>query len=188
MEIGVLAEELVVLAADSSLWHAVRPLLDVALRLEQNDAGYSWHGWDKLQIEAFLAGLPSHCSLIAGIWETLPVESGTPEQECLVLGVVCEVVKGQICSIRTFEELTAAGLKPVRQLEPSIDDALEIMRVVRLQVAPAAWALFTERETWNEWLFASRGDGGVIDKGELLASLARQGRCVLMGSQAGHHY
>jgi hypothetical protein len=98
------------------------------------------------------------------------------------------VVEGDICSIRTFEELTAAGLKPVQQVEPGIDDALEIMRIVRLQVAPVAWALFTERETWNEWLFAGGDDGGVIDKGELLASLARQGRCVLMGSQAGHHH
>jgi hypothetical protein len=54
------------------------------------------------------------------------------------------------------------------------------MRITGIQVAPVAWALFTDQTTWNEWLFAED------DKDELIASLAKQGRCVLMGSQASH--
>jgi hypothetical protein len=80
--------------------------------------------------------------------------------------------------------LGADGLKPTQELEPGIDDALEIMRVVGTTIAPVAWALFTDKATWDEWLFASGDDGGSLDKGEMLASLARQGRCVLMGSRA----
>jgi len=181
----VLAEELIVLDADSSLWRTARPWLDVALRLEQNDAGYSWHGWNKQQMSDFLKSRPPECSLAIGVWETM---GDTLEQEVLWLGVVCEVVEGEVCSIRTFEALTAAGLKSPRQLEPGIEDALEIMRVARAQVPPVAWALFTEKATWDEWLFASDDDGGVIDKGELLAALARRGRCVLLGSQAAQHH
>ena len=49
------------------------------------------------------------------------------------------------------------------------------MRVVRLQVAPVEWALFIDKVTWDEWLFADGADGSVIDKGELLISFARRG-------------
>ena len=181
----MLAEELIVLDADSSLWRTAHPLLDVALRLEQNDASYSWHGWNKQQMSDFLKNLPPQCSLVIGVWETM----GDPlEQEVLWLGVVCEVVEGEVCSIRTFEALSAAGLKSARQLEPGIEDALEIMRVARAQVAPVAWALFTDKATWDEWLFASDDDGGISDKGEILAAFARRGRCVLLGSQATQHH
>lgn len=48
VEKRVSVEELVVLDAESTLWKAVRPLLDVALRLEQ-DGAYVWHGWNKQQ-------------------------------------------------------------------------------------------------------------------------------------------
>jgi hypothetical protein len=50
-------------------------------------------------------------------------------------------------------------------------------------VAPVAWALFMEKSAWDEWLFAGGDDSAVIDKGELLATFARQGRCVLLGGQ-----
>jgi hypothetical protein len=178
----LLAEELTVVDGDSPLWQAVRPLLDVALRLEQLDGAYSWHGWSKRQIDTFLANLPPQCSLVVGVWET---EAGTAgEREFLVLGFVCEVVGGEVCSVRTFESLAAAGLKAVKHLEPGFEDAFEIMRVARTQVAPVAWGLFTDRTTWDEWLFASNGDvGEVIDKGELLASFACKGRCVLLSSE-----
>ena len=71
----------------------------------------------------------------------------------------------------------------MRELEPGVDDALEIMRAARRLVAPVAWALFMEKSAWDEWLFAGGDDGAVIDKGELLATFARQGRCVLLGGQ-----
>ncbi len=90
-------------------------------------------------------------------------------------------------SISTFEALEMAGLKPADHLEPGIDDALEIMRAARTLTSVVAWALFIEKTAWDEWLFASGDDGAVIDKGELLASYARQGRCVLMGSRTAHH-
>jgi hypothetical protein len=191
MEFSVFAEELLALDADSSLWLPVRPLLDAALRLSQSDESYSWHGWSKRQINDFLRKLPSHCSLVAAIWESeAGEETGSMlEPEQLLLGVVCEVVEGEIASLRTFEALTAAGLKPVQQLEPGIEDALEIMRQAKAQVAPVAWALFTDRITWNEWLLAAGDEeGGVIDKGSLLTSFAAKGRCVLMGSQAARHH
>jgi len=165
-------------------------LLDVALRLEQNDDTYSWHGWSKEQISIFLKSLPPLCSLVLGVWETAPGsedESGQAHEE-LQLGIVCEVVEGEIHSIRTFEALTATGLKPINELEPGIDDALEIMRVTRNQVTSVAWALFIEKAAWDEWLFASGDDGAVIDKGDVLASLARQGHCVILGSQVAHHH
>ena len=180
----MLAEELTVVDGDSALWQAVRPLLDVALRLEQHDDAYSWHGWSKQQINTFLANLPPQCSLVVGVWET---EAGTVgERERLVLGFVCEVVAGEVCSVRTFEALAAAGLKAVKHLEPGFEDAFEIMRAARTQVAPVAWGLFTDKTTWDEWLFATHEDAGVIDKGELLASFARKGRCVLLSSKGGH--
>lgn len=186
----VLAEELVVIDGDLQLWRAARPLLDTALRLEQNDDSCVWHGWGKEQISIFLKSLPPLCSLVLGVWETVPGAEDESEEahEELRLGIVCEVVEGEVRSIRTFEALTAAGLKPINELEPGIDDALEIMRVARTQVAPVAWALFIEKAAWDEWLFAEERDGAVIDKGEVLASLARQGRCVILGSQAAHHH
>lgn len=186
----MLAEELVVLDGDGLLWREVRPLLDAALRLEQNDDAYTWHGWSKQQINTFLKNLPSHCSLIVGVWETVAEGEGddAEELERLRLGFVCEVVEGEVCSVSTFESFLRAGLKPIQQLEPGAEDALEVMRLTRLEVAPVAWALFTEKAMWDEWLFASGDDGAVIDKGELLASFARMGRCVLMGDQAGHHH
>ena len=188
MEYSVLAEELLVIDGDSPLWAAARPFLNVALRFEQNDDSYSWHGWHKQQVEQFLKKLPAECSLVVGVWEKVSAEGAELEHESLILGVACEVVEGEVCSIRTFEALTRAGLKPSQQLEPGIDDALEIMRAVRAQVAPVAWALFTDKATWDEWLFASADDGGVIEKGELLGALARQGRCVLLGSQSAQHH
>ena len=185
----MLAEELIVVDPDSPLWSAARPYLDIALRLEQNDDSYSWHGWHKHQIEQFLKSLPPRCSLVIGVWETLSTEeAASPEHEPLILGVACEVIEGQVCSIRTFEALTAAGLKPASQLESAIDDALEIMRLVKAQVAPVAWALFTNKATWDEWLFTSTPNGGIIDKGEILTALARQGRCVLLGTRSAHHH
>jgi hypothetical protein len=187
VEHDVFAEELVVLDGDSPLFRPLRPLLDAALRLEQQDESYSWHGWNKQQIQAFLASLPSSCSLVVGVWKTIPADDERPEREQLVLGCVCEVREGAVYSIRTFDALEMAGLKPADHLEPGIDDALEIMRAARTLTSVVAWALFIEKTAWDEWLFASGDDGAVIDKGELLASYARQGRCVLMGSRTAHH-
>lgn len=174
------AEELQVLDADTPLWNEVRPLLHMALRLEQDGDG---HGWRKEAVEAFLQGLPAHCALLVGVWETT-----TEGQDILVVGCICEVRKGQICTIGTFEAFTDADLPPVKALEPGIEHAQELMQATRKQIAPVAWALFTDRATWNEWLFAESDNETMIDKGELLASLARQGRCVLMGSQAAFHH
>jgi hypothetical protein len=113
------------------------------------------------------------------------------EQEILSMGIVCEVVNGTVTSIRTFDALVEAGLKATKELEPGFEDAVAIMRAARIIVAPVAWALFTDRGTWNEWVLARNEDDSEsvdspIDKGELLATLARQGRCVLMGSQTAH--
>lgn len=184
----MLAEELVVLDADSPLWSAARPLLEAALRLERREDNYSWHGWNKQQINEFLVGLPQRCSLLVGVWETSVAEDDVIEHEALVLGVVCEVVAGEVCSIRTYEALTAYGLGPMSSLEPGIDDAIEIMRIVRTQVAPVAWALFTDKATWDEWLFASSDQGDVVNKGDILTAFARQGRCVIMGNQTVHQH
>ncbi|HVB73041.1 MAG TPA: hypothetical protein VNE38_05745 [Ktedonobacteraceae bacterium] len=182
----MLAEELVVVDGDAPLFRRVRPLLDVALRLDSHDTAYRWHGWDKQQINAFLASLPPACCLVVGVWETESDGGETAARERLTLGCVCEVRDGQVHTLRTFESLAGAGLKSVGQLEPGIEDALEIMRAARTILSPVAWALFMEKAAWDEWLFASCEDEAVIDKGELLASLARQGRCVLMGSQTRH--
>ena len=185
----MLAEELVVLDADSHLWCSTRWLLDVALRLAQNDESYVWHGWNKQQITTFLQQLPAHCTLLAGVWDTLRGETGE-EREVLVLGYVCEVVGGEVRTIRTFEALQDAkdtDLPPMEQLEPGYEHALALMRAARLQVASVAWALFTDKATWDEWLFGATNDGGVVDKGEQLAKLAVQGRCVLMGSQTASY-
>lgn len=185
----MLADELMIIDGDSPLWEAARPLLNAALRLERNEDTYTWHGWDKQQIAAFLQGLPSSCSLVAGVWQIIPGEEGRPEREDLVLGLVCEVAEGSIRTIRTFEALAAAGLRALDQLEAGIDDALEIIRAASALVAPVAWALFIEKEAWDEWVCAAGENGAVIDKGEALAALARQGRCVILGNQAApaHH-
>jgi hypothetical protein len=182
MEHIVLADELVVLDAGSRLWEPARALLDAALRLDQYDETYSWHGWDKQQIDRFLKNLPTPCSLVVGVWETISDEVTDQEHEELALGGVCEVVEGEVRSIRTFDTLVSTGLRATKLLEPGFDDAVEIMRAAREQVGSVAWALFIEKQTWDEWLFAAGDDGSVVNKGELLASYARQGRCVLMGS------
>ena len=182
----MLIEDFVVIDPEASLWNTVRPLLDSVLRLKREEMSYIWRGWRKEPIEAFLKRLPAHCALLVGVWDTeSTVEEASDAQECevLVLGCVCEVREGYICSIRTFESLVNAdaSLPPARELEPGYQHAVELMRATRMQVAPVAWALFTDRATWDEWLFAED------DKDELMASLARQGRCVLMGSQTSHH-
>ncbi len=179
----MLAEEFIVLDSDSPLWMSTSPLLDIALRFDQNDETYSWNGWNKQQIRDFLNSLPSQSSLVVGVWETIPEKEGSPECENLALGLIFEIIDGEICSIRTFDALTIGGLKPSNQLEPGIDDAWEIIRQTEKLVAPVAWALFTEKSTWDEWLFASEDDGNVVDKGQQLTTFTRQGRCVLLGRQ-----
>lgn len=191
LEQSVLAEELTVVDADSPLWSTARPLLDVALQLEQHDETFSWHGWDKRQINQFLANLPPQSTLVVGVWDIFQEEesgvAGRVERELLTTGIVCEVLNGVVHSIRTFNALMNAGLKPVEQLEPGIEDATEILRVVRTAITPAAWALFTDRATWNEWVYASDDEEHGMNKGELLATFVRQGRCVLLGGQTHHH-
>ena len=182
----MLVEEFVIIDPEASLWNAVRPLLDGALQLEREDRSYTWHSWRKEPIEDFFKRLPTHCALLVGVWdaEDIAEDAGeAQEREVLVLGCVCEVREEKIYSLRTFEALANAdtSLPPTKELEPGYQHALELMRATRMQVAPVAWALFTDRATWNEWLFAED------DKGELIASLAQQGRCVLMGSQTSHH-
>jgi len=179
----VLAKELIVFDSDSPLWQPVSTLLDVALRFDQNDETFSWNGWRKQPIRDFLNSLPSPSSLVAGVWETIPEKEGSPECENLVIGLICEIINGEVCSVRTFDAFTFGGLKSSNQLEPGIDDAREIIRQTEKLVAPVAWALFTEKSTWDEWLFISEEDGTVVDKGQQLATFTRQGRCVLMGSQ-----
>lgn len=194
----MLTEEFMIVDANSPLWSTARPLLDVALQLDQQDDTFSWHGWDKRQMNHFLAGLPAKCTLVVGVWDIFSEEVegvdgnvGHVEHEQLTLGIVCEVVEGVVHSIRTFNSLLHAGLKPVEQLEPGIEDAMEIMRVVRKEIAPAAWALFTDRATWNEWVYgasSSENEGHGMNKGELLETFARQGRCVLLGGQTAHRH
>ena len=184
----MLAEELLIIDGDAPLFRPLRPLIEVALRLDQREETYSWHGWNKSQIECFLEALPPLCSLVVGVWETMPEAGETEEQEKLALGCVCEVRDGEVRTLRTFEALVEARLKGVDQLEPGIEDALEIMRAART-IAPVAYALFIEKAAWDEWLFDCPHGGGVIDKGDALASIARAGRCVPMGSQVvGHHH
>ncbi len=183
----MLTEELLVLNGNDPLWQTARPLLDAALRLEHHDSSYIWHGWQKASIQAFLAALPSPCSLVVGVWETFPATDTQPAQDKLVLGVVCDVADGTVRALSTFESLVAVGLKPVDELEISMEGGLAIMHYARRQVAPVAWALFIEKTAWDEWLFASAEDGGALDKGALLAELTNRGRCVLMGSQAALH-
>ncbi|GCE21005.1 hypothetical protein [Dictyobacter kobayashii] len=177
------AEEFVVVDATSPLWNAARPFLDIALRIEQQDDSYLWHGWNKASIDAFLQKLPPHCSLMLGVWQV----DAAQEQETLWLGCICEVVDGAVCSLRTFVALEDSRLPAIAQLEPGYIHAQELIRVTKGQVAPVAWALFTDKTTWDEWLLAADADGQPTDKGEALAALARQGRCVLLGSQVTHH-
>lgn len=174
----VLAETLSVIQADSALWQAARPLVDVALRLEQNDAGYVWHGWSKNAIERFLKALPRHCALLVSVWE----QAAEDEQETLYLACACEVQHGEVISIRCLDALEGPDLPPLAQLEPGFQHALALMRAVKSQIAPVAWALFTDRSTWEEWLLSSQEGEGALDKAELLASLAQQGRCVVLGN------
>jgi hypothetical protein len=184
----VLIEELAVIDATSPLWSAVRPLLDVALQIEQQDNSYSWHGWRKEDINAFLKPLPAHCSLLIGVWQE---DTSVPEMsEQLVLGCVCEVVNGEVCSIRTIETFIDVGLPPIAQLEPGYIHAQELIRIAGKQVAPVAWALFTDKVTWDEWLLTEIDTEHHLNKSELLTSLTQQGRCVLLGSQINqrHHH
>lgn len=182
----MLAEELSVVNAESPLWSIMRPLLHAALRLEQNDDS-CWHGWSKRQIVDFLKTLPVHCTLIVAVWEQ--GEQGEQgEQEILSVGWVAEVKNGVVCAIRTLDTFSDAGLPAVPLLEPGIEHGLEIMRVAKMQMAPVAVVLFTDKETWNEWLYTDDGHGGVIDKGAMLISFEQAGRCVLMGSQVSHHH
>jgi hypothetical protein len=194
----VLTEDFVIVDVNSPSWSAVRPYVEAALRLEQNEGPSVWHGWDKQRIDAFLQQLPSPCSLLVAVWEAEDAveydEKGQDAPEVLALGCVCEVVAGKVRSIRTFESLQDEDLPPLEELEPGYEHAFELMRVVRRLVASVAWGLFTDKQTWNEWIFQEGdkslpydNDGIVVDKGKLLTELAQQGRCVLMGSQTAHH-
>ena len=199
----MLTQDFVIVDVNSPSWSAVRPFVEAALRLEQGEDGSSsWHGWDRRQIEGFLQGLPSPCSLLVAVWDTEGAGRGEDEEqgasseeqsarEVLALGCVCEVVGGEVRSVRTFESLQDEDLPPLEELEPGYEHALALMRVVRRLVAPVAWGLFTDRQTWNEWVLQdcpSGNDSVGVDKGKLLAELALQGRCVLMGSQTSHHH
>lgn len=173
----MLAEELQVVNADTPSWQAVRPILAIALLLERDDT-YIWHGWNKAQIVALLNQLPVHCTILAGVWS---VTDNEQQEEHVVFSCVCEIVNGEVQTVRTFEALTGEDLPSFEHLEPGFEHALEIMRVVRLTIAPVAWALFTDKNTWDEWVYTGNEHG--VDKGELLAAFAQQGRCVLMGNQ-----
>ena len=195
----MLTEDFVIVDVNSPSWSAIQPIIEAALRLEQNEGGSSsWHGWDKQQIEAFLQGLPSPCSLLVAVWETEDAVEDDSEgrakgqdqsmQEVFILGCVCEVVGGKVRSIRTFESLQGEDLPSLEELEPGYEHAFELMRVVRKLVAPVAWGLFTDKQTWEEWVFQAGDKPLSYDKGKLLAELAQQGRCVLMGNQTAHHH
>ena len=180
----MLAEELVILDPGSSLWQTIRPLFTIALSMEQRD-DYIWHGWNKEQIDRFLAQLPTPCALLAGVWSG----NGEQEREMVHTGIVCQVREGQVQTIQTFESLVGDGIPTLQELEPGADHALALMRRVNSHVAPVAWALFTDKATWDEWIYTPEDNESkaVVDKGALLMKFARQGRCVLMGSQVHHH-
>lgn len=182
----MLAQELVIVDGDMPEWESVRPLVDSALRLEQSQKSASWHGWTKEQIDTFLKQLPPHCTLLLGVWETRIDERTAQERDLLVLGCACEVVDGSISSVRTVASLVESNGPSLEELEPSFEHAYTLMQSAKRQIAPVAWALFTDRATWNEWVYTESENGEEIDKGELLAALARQGRCVLMGNQTAH--
>ena len=183
----MIAEELVILDPDAESWRVVRPLLTIALNIEQREH-YVWHGWSKSQITNFLEHLPQHAALVVGVWSTHLDEQ---DREQLYAGFVCEVRDRQVHTIRTFESLIGDDVPHIAELEPGAEHALAIMRSVRTHVAPVAWALFTDKATWDEWLTLDEHgrDAGQepVDKGALLMTFARQGRCVLMGSQAHQH-
>jgi hypothetical protein len=180
----LLAEEFMVIDRASPLWLSCSPLIDIVLRLDRSDETYTWNGWNKKQISDFLHSLPSRSSIVVGVWETVSEKEAYAERDELFVGLVCELIDGEVYSIRTFDALTVNGLKPSNELEPGIDDAWEIIRHTEKFVAPVAWALFTEKSTWDEWLFARVDDGTVLEKGQQLMDLAHQGRCVLLGSKA----
>jgi len=184
----VFAEEIEILDGDSPHFRPIRPLLGAALQLDRSEDGYTWHGWQRKYLTSFLASLPERCSLLVGVWEALPEAGQQEEFERLALGCVLEVSEGEVRSVRTFDALVKDRLKPVEQLEAGYEDALELMRLARAQVAPVAWAVFMDKTSWEEWLFTEGREGEPVNKGELLAELARKGRCVLMGSQVNHHY
>ena len=183
----MIAEELVILDPDAVSWQAVRPLLTIALNIEQREH-YVWHGWSKSHITSFLEHLPPHSTLIVGVWVTQPDEQ---DREQLHVGFICEVRDGQVSTIRTFESLTGDDVPPILELEPGAEHAMAIMRSARTHIAPVAWALFTDKATWDEWLTLDEhgrdADQEPVDKGALLMIFARQGRCVLMGSQVHQH-
>jgi hypothetical protein len=114
-------------------------------------------------------------------------EDDEQERETLEIGFVCEVRDAQVTTLRTFESLVGEDVPPVQELEAGAEHALAIMRHVRASVAPVAWAVFTDMQTWNEWIGDASTSETPVDKGALLAQLARQGRCVLMGSQVRQH-
>lgn len=181
----MLAEEIrLVLDDEDPLWRVARPLLDAILHLEESRESDVWYGWQKSQVSTFLAKLLSPCSLVVGVWDTIHAMDNQPAQDKLVLGAVCGVENGTVCSIGSFETLVSAGMKSVDNLEIGMEDALEIMHYARKQFAPVAWALFIEKSAWDEWLFTAGEDGAGVDKGKMLRQLVHLGRCVLMGSQA----
>lgn len=179
----MLAEEFKVIDGNSPLWLSSKSLLDVAKGFEREDETYSWNGWGKQQIRKFLHSLPSRSSIVVGVWEVLCENEGHAEHEELVVGLVCEVIDGEVRSVRTFDALKADGLKPSDQLEPGVDDAREIIQHVERVVAPVAWALFTEKATWDELLLPRVVNGTVVDKAKQFDTLIQEGRCVIMGNQ-----
>ena len=184
----MLAEDLLLVDTHSTLWASAQPLLEVVFRLEQGDDTYTWHGWKRSQIDAFLTHLPAHCTLLAGVWETVSDENNVQDKEQLVLCCICEVIEGQVHSIRTCESFSDKNQPSVTELEPGFEDARLLINSAREHIASVAWALFTDKDTWDEWILTAGENDSVIDKGELLASFARQGRCVLMGSQVAHNH
>lgn len=187
----MLTEELSIIDPVSPLWNTVRPLLDAALKLEQGPSDMVWHGWHKPQIDAFLRELPDPCTLLVAVWDTSENNEATVDDtapETVAVGIIFEIRAGVIHSLRTIETLVAHGLPPLASLEPGYQHAFDMIRITRTQIAPVAWALFTDWTTWNEWLYAENEQGEPLNKGVLLAEMAHQGRCVLMGSRAGHHH
>lgn len=183
----MLAEEFKVIDSDSTLWLSSNSLLDIVRRFEEQNEAYSWNGWNNQQIRNFLQSLPARSSIVVGVWETIAEKDGSAESEKLVIGLICEVIHGEVYSIRTFDALSSDGLKPSNQLEPGIDDARKIILYTEKLVAPVAWALFTEKTTWDELLFSSVDNGTVVDKAQQLAALIHQGRCVIMGNKTKYH-
>src|SRR5260370_33142128 len=97
------------LDGDSPLWRPARSLLDAALRLEQNNATYSWHGWNKQQITTFLDRLSPRCSLVVGVWAPVPVESALPGREAIAYVIVRQVFIDTDPLIRSLLIVTSHG-------------------------------------------------------------------------------